>query len=265
MSVRPGLIHAATLAQVPHAFSTRVGGVSSGPFESLNFGNPMDLPPGVARDPVENIAENFRRVLVEIGTPDRLIQQVYQIHGCAVRVYRAGDAPREAHPEGERDHKADAMVTDDPRRLLAVRVADCVPILLACGTGRVVAAVHAGWRGVVLGVLPAAVAAMRSLGAADIHAAIGPCIGPTKFEVGPEVVAEFEARWPEAVRPHPQGVPGKAMIDLAWALRAQLAAADVGKVETIGRCTASEPEVFFSHRRDRGITGRMIGAIGPIG
>ncbi|MBI1189297.1 MAG: peptidoglycan editing factor PgeF [Tepidisphaera sp.] len=257
------MLKSAVLAQVPHAFSTRVGGVSAGPFASLNFGNPMELPPGVARDPVENINVNFRRVLEVIGVPERRVQQVYQVHGCAVRVYRAGDAPREWTPQGEFDHKADAMVTDDPGRVLAVRVADCVPVLLASGDGRVVGAVHAGWRGVVLGVLPAAVEAMLSLGARDIRAAIGPCIGPTRFEVGPEVVAEFAPRWPGAVREHPEGVPGKAMIDLALALRDQLAEVEVSSVDAIQRCTASEPEWFFSHRRDRGITGRMVGVIGP--
>lgn len=251
------------MSGVPHAFTTRIGGVSSGPFASLNFGNPMELPPGVSRDSAANIDENFRRVLEAIHTPGRLIQQVYQVHGAAVRVYRAGDAAREATPQGEFDHKADAMVTDDPRRVLAVRVADCVPVLLASGDGRVVGAVHAGWRGVVLGVLPAAVEAMRGLGAQGIRAAIGPCIGPTRFEVGPEVVAEFAPRWPDAVREHPEAVPGKALIDLALALRDQLSGAEVSSVDTIQRCTASEPEWFFSHRRDQGITGRMVGVIGP--
>ena len=266
MTDRPGLIVAANLRGVPHGFSTRVGGVSAGAFESLNFGNPMELPAGVARDPVANIDENFRRVLAALEAPRRRVQQVYQIHGAAVKVYRAGDALREAHPDGERDHKADAMVTDDPSRLLAVRVADCAPVLLADGSGRVVAAVHAGWRGVVLGVATAAVSAMRELGATGIRAAIGPCIGPDAFEVGPEVVAEFAARWARAVRPHPDAAAsaqGKAMVDIALALTRQLLEAGVESVEAAGRCTFSEPEAFFSHRRDKGVTGRMVAVIGP--
>ncbi|MFA6044498.1 MAG: peptidoglycan editing factor PgeF [Phycisphaerales bacterium] len=265
MTVPPHLIFARNLHGIPHGFSTRVGGVSAGPFASLNFGNPMELPTGTARDPAANIDENFRRVLAALETPQRRVQQVYQIHSAVVKVYRAGDPPREAHPDGERDHKADAMVTDDPTRLLAVRVADCAPVLLADVSGRVVAAVHAGWRGVVLGVAPAAVAAMRELGAANIRAAIGPCIGPDAFEVGPEVVAEFASRWPGAVRQHMDAAAhaqGKAMVDIAHALSHQLREAGVESVECVGRCTFSEPEAFFSHRRENGVTGRMVGVIG---
>lgn len=265
MTSPPGLILAGGLSGVPHGFSTRVGGVSATPFGSLNFGNPMDLPVGVARDRIENIDENFQRVLRALEVPRRSVQQVFQIHSAVVKVYRPGDPPRETHPDGERDHKADAMVTDDPTRLLAVRVADCAPVLMADDTGRIVAAVHAGWRGVVLGVAPASVSAMRELGATRIHAAIGPCIGPDAFEVGPEVVAQFASRWPDAVRQHPDATAraqGKAMIDIARALTRQLHDAGVNSVEGISRCTFSEPEAFFSHRRDKGVTGRMVGVIG---
>lgn len=262
----PSILVVPSLAGVPHAFTTRVGGVSAPPFASLNFGNPMQLPEGVARDPAANIDENFRRALAAIDAPARRVQQVFQIHGCAVKVYRQGDAPRERHDGVERDHKADAIVTDDPTRVLAIRVADCAPVLLADARGRIVGAAHAGWRGVVLGVVPAAIHAMRHLGAQHIHAAIGPCIGPAAFEVGPEVVAEFAPRWPHSVRQHPNAeahAQGKAMIDIALALTQQLHDAGVTSVESVGRCTFSEPNAFFSHRRDQGVTGRMVGVIGP--
>lgn len=261
----PGLIVSPGLLAlgVPHAFTTRAGGVSSGPFASLNFGNPMDLPAD-RRDPPANIAENFRRVLRGIGAEGREVVQVYQVHGAAAQVFRRGEPSRDTSPDGPRDFKADALVTDDASRVVAVRVADCVPVLLSSGDGRIVAAVHAGWRGVVAGVAGEAVRAMRDLGAKDITAAIGPGIGPEAFEVGPDVVAEFRRVFGDAapVREH---ADGKGHADLQAALEFQLRGCGVSAIDAIRRCTASAPEVFFSHRRDKGVTGRMIGLIGPRG
>jgi YfiH family protein len=135
--------------------------------------------------------------------------EIHQVHGGAVHIVPnppPGSPPIPSSP----DPKADAVVCDDPRRVLVVRVADCVPVLLATTDGRWVAAVHAGWRGVIARVLPNAVATLRALRAEDLIAAIGPCIGVDHFEVGPEVVAEFErvfgADAPRIVRP---GAPGK--------------------------------------------------------
>src|SRR5205823_8319158 len=140
--IAPGL----EKAGVPHAFSTRAGGVSKAPFDSLNLGITSGLD---ISDDVANIRENYRRLRAVIGCEDRDRCWVHQVHGadvCAIR-------PNQIFESGE---KADAMVTDDPRRVLSVKYADCVPILLATADGRAVAAVHAGWRGVVAGVLPAA-------------------------------------------------------------------------------------------------------------
>lgn len=247
---------------VPHGFSTRAGGVSAGPFASLNFGNPGGLEPS-RRDPPANIAENFRRVLASLGTPGRRIVQVHQVHGATVHAVRRGEPD---HP-GPADTHADAIVTDDPARLVAVRVADCAPVLLASRDGRVVAAVHAGWRGVVAGVLPATIRVMReAFGAGDLRAAIGPCIGMERFQVGPEVAREFEALFgrDERIVRDDLGAPGKHLVSLRAALERQARAAGVGIVEQIGGCTASEAR-FFSHRRDAGVTGRMVAIIGPRG
>jgi polyphenol oxidase len=242
-----------------HAFTTRVGGVSGGDFASLNFGNPGELPPE-RRDPHGNIRANWERVLTAIGAAGRELVEVHQVHGAAVHVVRAGE---DARPGG-RDVKADAIVTDDPRRVVAVRVADCAPVLMSSGDGRVVAAVHAGWRGVVAGVAPAAVAAMRGLGAAGIVAAVGPCIECAAFEVGEEVAAEFDRVFGagagvvdrSGVKPH---------VDLKRALRVQLerAGVDPALIEVLPGCTVSEPARFYSHRRDRERTGRMAAVIGP--
>lgn len=256
---------------VPHAFSTRSGGVSTGIFASLNFGNPGDLPPE-QRDPPANIAENFRRLLRDIDASDRRIVEVHQVHGCDVRVVHTA-GPDHATPDN-RDTKADALVTDDPARIIAVRVADCTPILLSSSDGRVVASVHAGWRGVVGGVLTEAVRAMAGLGVrpADIVAAIGPCIGggraPT-FEIGPEVVAEFQRAFgQDGATPVLSPIPGpanKALADQQMALRIQLRSAGVpdAQIETLPYCTVQRSDLFFSHRRDQGRTGRMVGLIGP--
>lgn len=253
----PVVLRSAVLGGVPHGFATRRGGVSAGIFASLNFGNPGDLPPD-RRDPPENIRENFRRLLGAAGCSGRELVEVHQVHGGAVHIVRAG---RPAHA-GEHDTRADAIVTDDPARALAVRIADCAPVLLASGDGRIVGAVHAGWRGVIAGVLPAAVGAMRDLGATEIRAAIGPCISVEHFEVGPEVAAEFERVFPGlgVVR---AGRGDRSMVDLKAALAAQADRAAAAAVEVLPHCTYADPSLFFSHRRDGGVTGRTAAVIAP--
>jgi YfiH family protein len=150
-----------------------------------------------------------------------------------------------------------------------VRVADCCPVLLASADGRVVAAVHAGWRGVVSGVLPAAIASMRTLTREPVVAAIGPCISFEQFEVGDEVAAEFRGAFGPAadalIRSRGPEHPGKSLVDLKGALAEQLKLAGILEFDTDPGCTVSQPGLFYSHRRDQGVTGRMIGIIGPKG
>jgi YfiH family protein len=263
--IRPQLIHSGALAHVPHAFTTRLGGVSSGLFASLNFGNPGDLRPE-AKDPPANIRENWRRVLRHLGAAARELVEVYQVHGDAVHVI-----PRD-HPAhaAASDTRADALVTDDPGRIIAIRIADCAPVLISSADGRVVAAVHAGWRGVVAGVLPAAVRSMRQLRPEScdrgMAAAIGPCISSASFEVGPEVGEEFRRVF-GADTPHVRsGRDDRLMIDLKAALAEQLSSAGVRSVEILPHCTYGQPNLFFSHRRatHEGVaTGRLAAIIGP--
>lgn len=260
---------------VPHAFSTRHGGVSSGMFDSLNFGNPGELPAS-ERDPATNIRANWERLLSAIAAgvpgsePDgREIVEVHQVHSDAVvRVSGGAPTPRDA---AGRDLKADALVTDDSARLIAVRVADCVPVLLASGDGRVVGAVHAGWRGVVGHVAVAAIREMRAIGVnpREMAAAIGPCIGPDAFEVGPEVAAEFRrvfgAGTGHVVETGVGGVGGKAMVNLKGAIREQLliAGLSAARIDVLPHCTVRDGADFYSHRGENGRTGRMVGIIGP--
>jgi YfiH family protein len=251
---------------VPAGFSTRVGGVSAGVFASLNFGNPGDLP-AERRDAPANIAENFARLTRALGNgaEGRTVREVHQVHGCEVVTIRAG----QAWPE--RDPKADAMVTNDPSLLLAVRVADCAPVLLASRDGRVVGAAHAGWRGAVSRVCTRTVEAMGRLGvnAGEVVAAVGPCIGPAALEVGPEVVAAFRGAFGERAAVREGGAharePGKGYVDLAESIRRELLEAGVAEVHVSGLCTVERADLFFSHRREKGVTGRMVGVIGVGG
>jgi YfiH family protein len=250
-------------AGIRHAFSTRIGGVSAAPFESLNLGNPSDLP-REKRDPPQNIRENFRRILTAIGCEGRTLTEVHQVHAAAVHI--AGPVTSDA--DRSSDPKADALVTRERSRILAIRVADCAPVLLATPDGSMVAAVHAGWRGVVAGVLPAAISAMQRMGARDLLAAIGPCIGPDHFEVGSEVAEQFDRLFGRtSVRTvRPPSSPGfKPHLDLKAALHAQLTAAGVERTDILPHCTWADSDLFFSHRRYRGVTGRTAAVIAVRG
>jgi YfiH family protein len=243
-------------AAVPHAFSTRVGGVSPAPFDSLNLGISRD---SQVKDSRENILENYRRLAVAIGCAGRERCWASQVHGAEVRVARGGAT-------FESGACADALVSDDPARLVSVKYADCVPILLASGDGRVAAAVHAGWRGVVAGVLPAAVRRVMELAGrdmADVVAAVGPCIGYENFEVGSEVLAEFEQVF-RAAPPLRRKDSGKGHVDLKEAVRRQLVGVGVsdGRIDVSDHCTVGRPAEYFSHRRDGVATGRMAAVIG---
>jgi len=258
-AVPAAFLYSMLLSHVPHAFSTRVGGVSSGCFASLNFGNPSELTSD-RRDTVANIERNWAIVRDAIRTPRRRVAQVHQVHGGDVVTLRAGDDPCP-----EPSVKADAIVTDQASILASVRVADCAPVLLASEDGRVVAAVHAGWRGVIAGTATNALLAMHAMHAdpgARIVAAIGPCISMAAFEVGPEVLEAFEARFGNDASILRRGDGGKGHVDLRAALRRQLLEAGVADVDVLEGCTMSEPERFFSHRGQSGLTGRMVAVIG---
>lgn len=271
----PRPITSPLLGHVPHAFSTREGGVSGrepshAHFSSLNFGNPGELR-GADRDPVANIEANWQRLLDAIGANGRRVVEIHQVHGPTVVVVRRGEAAHEGPSP-----KADALVTDDPGVVVAVRVADCAPVLLASDDGRVVGAVHAGWRGVIAGVLPNAVRAMLKLSPvhvpAQIAAVIGPCIEAASFEVGDEVVADFQRvfphHWREIVHAPgaittPRGEANtKHHVDIKAALRIQLETLGVARVDVVPGCTFCDRERFFSHRRDALRSGRLAAAIG---
>jgi hypothetical protein len=241
------LLSSPLLAAVPgvvHGFSTRHGGVSLPPYDSLNLGGAS-----VEGDEPDNVARNRLRLARALGL--QALVGLKQVHGREVR--RA----REVGP----DTCGDAVLVEEPGVGALVRVADCAPVLLARRDGTAACAVHAGWRGAVARVASAAV---EALGTVDLVAAVGPCIGPCCFQVGPEVVeAAVVVAGPAVVVDHPAG--GKA-VDLAGLVVADLVAAGVpcGRVDVLRACTACHAHLF-SHRRDRGRTGRQAGVVALVG
>jgi len=250
---------------VRHGFSTRVGGVSEGPYAWLNLDR---LEKNADKDGNTHIAENFRRLRRALNMHQLMRIDVRQVHGGDVWQPPA-KALRPMHAPC-----ADALVTNYPRHMLTIRTADCVPLLLASRCGRHVAAIHAGWRGIVANVIPATIEKMRTcydIAAGDIVAAIGPCLSVEHFEVGEEVVTAFiDAGLTRTIRP-PKTAPrskgatnaGKAHIDLQQAAYTQLMQAGLPDHQVDGHtcCTWRDEHLFFSHRRDAGITGRMAAVI----
>jgi YfiH family protein len=241
------------LPGVRHAFFTRRGGVSDGVFDSLNVGL------GSGDDPL-CVAENRDRAAAALGSDAASLTTCYQIHSAmAVTV----DAPF--------DHErpwADAVVTRTPGVICGALAADCAPVLIADPEARIVAAVHAGWRGALAGVVGSAIDAMVWLGAdpARMNAAVGPCIGPASYEVGLEFVQAFVDDDPGNARFFATGERSeKRLFDLPDYVLSRLAAAGVARAEWIGRDTLAEEDWFFSNRRavHRGESdyGRLLSAI----
>jgi purine-nucleoside/S-methyl-5'-thioadenosine phosphorylase / adenosine deaminase len=212
------------------AFSTRRGGVSEAPFDTLNLGR-------LTEDDPARVAENRQRLCDGVGADPEILCYGRQVHGAAVR--RAGG----------RAEPGDGLWTDTPGEPLLVFTADCLPIALvrADGGPPALAALHAGWRGLLAGIVQSAVAA---LGDGALAAAIGPGIGPCCYDVRAEVAAPFRGRFGE-------DIVREGRLDLWRAAELALRAAGVGDVHRTDLCTACNPDLFFSHRRDTGRTGRQ--------
>jgi polyphenol oxidase len=237
-------------AGISAAFSCRLGGRSGPPFDSLNIGLNTGDDPG-------DVRANRALLAGALGLEPTGLTTVYQVHGPAVLVAEP-DRPDRARGDGRPVAAADGIVTGAPG-VAAVGAADCVPVLLADPEARVVGAVHAGRRGIALGVVETAVAALALAGGdpAATVALIGPAIGGCCYQVGPEVRGAVLARCAAAASVTRDGRPS---LDLAAGAAELLHAAGVGEVRAAGLCTADDPARFFSARRDRR-TGRQAGVI----
>jgi YfiH family protein len=253
------ILQSAKLTALPglrHAFSTRLGGVSIGPYATMNLGR------SVGDDPAA-VAENLRRFahLAQIEAP---VFQASQVHGCSILGVEDG-----VDPEKLRPIEADALFTKAPRAALGIRTADCAPLLFAAqvpdGAVAAVAAVHAGWRGATQGIVEATVRRFASAGFAPqaLTVALGPTIGPSAFEVGPEVIEAARRSLSGDSPPGFTSSSGRPHLDLPGLLVRQLERLSVPaeRIELVGGCTSENQAMYFSHRRDHGTTGRHLSAI----
>lgn len=245
------------LAGVRHGFSTRRGGVSAPPWDSLNLG------PGRG-DEEASVRENYRRFCGAVGTDmDRAVLSK-QVHEDTVRVCTAVDAGKGLF--SQRDYTADALITNEKGLPLVVFSADCGIILLYDPVQEAVGAVHAGWRGCAAGIVEKTVRTMRDVFSSspeNILAAIGPCIGQCCFETDIDVPDAMEAALGTEAKPYLKRRNPKWQVDLAglnrqWLLRAELAPEHIS---TSGLCTACRPDLFWSHRRMGEARGAQVALI----
>lgn len=231
--------------------STRRGGVSPAPWESLNLGRAVG-------DDEARVDANRDRLLAALGVAGARLARIHQVHGGEML---AADASSWSD-EGPRP-LVDGLLTQAAAQLLVITVADCAPVFVTHAASGTLAAVHAGWRGTVAGIAARAVAHVSERAGVPpsaLRAAVGPAIGPCCFEVGPEVVAALPAC------EVPQAAGARSHLDLWKANADQLADAGVPReaIDVAGLCTACRADLFFSHRRDAGRTGRMVALLGRL-
>ena len=221
-------------------FTTRQGGVSEGPYESLNLG-------ALTEDVLERVVENRHRAAQQAGVAPERMAMGYQVHGTELREWAEPPLDRAyVEPGGKELDRVDGHLTREPGVGLLVLVADCYPVALS--DGEQAAMLHCGWRPLAAGMIEQALARFSSPPAA----AVGPGIGGCCYEVGDEVLEQFADI---------DGAASGRMLDLRTVIAAKLAAGGVESVEHVDRCTSCEPELYFSHRRDNGVTGRQAGII----
>lgn len=226
----------ANLGRARAAFATRLGGVSEPPFDSLNLGI-------LTADERVAVSENRRRLAAALGTDPARVPVGLQVHGAGLLFHSAPQRPSPfAEPGAGELPEGDGHVVAAAGLAPLVLTADCVPVALSGPRGAAI--LHCGWRGLAAGIIAAGAGAV---GASE--AAIGPGIGPCCYEVGDEVLDAFSGLG--------AGIAAGRMLDLAEVARRLLARAGVKRVQAAGLCTRCESELFFSHRRDEGMTGRQ--------
>ena len=256
-----------------HGVSTRRGGVSPHPWQSLNVGST------VGDDPTR-VAENRRRFLAELGRDPQSVAEVWQVHSAKVflaepfvptngiRRAAPGGAAAEQPRLGRPLEQADILVSDSPHVTLLMRFADCVPILLFDPQRGAVGMVHAGWLGTVRKAAAVAVRALRDhfgCRPGDILAGIGPSVGPREYPVGPEVVNQVREAFGASAERHLRRENGSVAFDLWSANHELLAEAGVASIEVAGISTAANLADWYSHRAEAGKTGRFGAMIALAG
>lgn len=234
-----------------HAFSTRRGGASAPPFDTLNFGRAVG-------DTAAAVAENHARLSREVGYEVPQLFETSQVHGVGVHVLDGGSVTT------TRALEADAIVARAPGDAVGVRTADCVPVLVGDPETGAALAIHAGWRGVAARIVPVAIARLTEVtgtSAARLVCAIGPHIRAAAFEVGDDVATQIAAASEPSVVVRTPGA--RPHVDLARAVRAQLAELGIARehIDDVGGCAHDEPAEFFSFRRDGARSGRMLSVI----
>jgi hypothetical protein len=232
---------------VTHAIFSRRGGVSPDPWASLNLG-------GTVGDDPERVRTNRLRALSAVGRDPASVYDVWQVHGTEVAIAEAPRPPEAPH------RQADIILTDRPGITLMMRFGDCVPILLHDPVRKVVGIAHAGWLGTVKGTVRVAVEAMQKKygsNPADLMAAIGPSIGPDHYEVGPDVLIQVRQAFGQDSSELLISRDGHMFFDLWSANRRHLELAGVRRIEVAGQCTACHTRDWFSHRAEKGRTGRF--------
>lgn len=247
-------LSAPLLQGIRHGFSTRKGGVSPAPWDSLNLG------PGRGDAP-EHVLENYRRFCLAVGTDPHRAVLARQVHETTVLHATQEDCGKGLFRE--RDYTADALITDEPGLALVVFSADCGILLLHDPVHHAIGAIHAGWRGCAAGIVEKTVQTMtQTFGSQpkDLLAAVGPCIGPCCFETDQDVPDAMTAALGAQAAPFMQRRGVKWHVDLAGLNRQWLLRAGVlpDHVETCGLCTACHPDLFWSHRKMGQARGSQI-------
>ncbi|MFM1836517.1 MAG: hypothetical protein RJA04_1205 [Bacteroidota bacterium] len=228
----------AHIPQLVAGISTRHGGVSSQAYQSLNLGVHTE-------DDPEAITQNLSLFCADLGISPESLARSYQVHGAEI-----WQTSLPGYQSGY-----DAIISETTGIFAGVGIADCCPILLADPVRRVSAAIHAGWKGTVAQIVHKTASTLIAAGSnpADILAYIGPCISLDRFEVGDEVAAQFEHKEKRGERWH---------VDLKATNAAQLRNLGITQIEISEYCTVEQNDVFFSHRQEKGITGRMLAGVG---
>jgi YfiH family protein len=230
-----------------HAIFTRHGGLSPAPWNSLNVG-------GTVGDDLKRVRANRNLSLQALSCDPATVFDVWQVHSADVV---CATAPR---PDSESVQQADIILTDKPKVTLYMRFADCVPIMAHDPHRGVIGVAHAGWKGTIHGVATSLVNAMKKeygCNPSDITAGIGPSIGPDHYEVGADVILQVMQNFGDDSEQVLQSRDGKIHFDLWRTNQLQLERAGVGNIQVAGICTACNTQDWFSHRAEKGRTGRF--------